>query len=211
MKAKEMMDKEFMYMSKNDEIDHVSIKMENSRKLTSPVVDDKMKLIGWVTSLDITKGLRENKKFISEIMHPKDKIKYVYENDPASLAVIETPKHKLISIPVLDDNDVVTGVIGSFDIVDTLSSLYEVKISKLYEALEKELKGVSWQELIEASALINRRTTGKRIKIEDYEINIKNYTFGEAIWETGGLERFFTGLVSVGEIVIARKVGKSKK
>ncbi|MDR0900071.1 MAG: CBS domain-containing protein [Methanobrevibacter sp.] len=211
MKAKEMMDKDFIYVSPEDTIADVSIKMEDSRRFTSPVVDNEMKLLGWVTSLDITKGLREKKNKISEIMRPKDEIRYLHENDPSRLAVIETSNSKLISIPVLDSNEAVIGVIRSFDIVDTLSSLYEVKVSKLYEAMEKQLKGVTWEELMEASAIISQRTTGKRIKAEDYERNIKNSTFGEAIWATGGLERFFAGLIAVGELVIARKVGRARK
>jgi Mg/Co/Ni transporter MgtE len=211
MKAKEMIDKKFIYVSKDDKIDDVSKIMENSWKLTSPVVDEDLKLIGWITSLDIIKGLREDKKTISEIMHPKEDVKYLHENDPARLAVIETSKYKLINMPVLDDNGVVIGVIDFFNIIDTLSSLYEVKVSKLYKTMENELKGVDWQELLEASALINKRCTGKRIKLEDYERNINNSTVGEVIWATGGLEKFFAGLISVGELVIARKVGKSKK
>ncbi|MDR2967473.1 MAG: CBS domain-containing protein [Methanobacteriaceae archaeon] len=211
MKTKEMIDKDFIYVSKDDKIDDVSIIMENSKKLAIPVVNDDLKLVGWVTSLNITKGLREKKEFISEIMGQKEEVFYSHENDPARLAVIETSKHKLISVPVLDDDGVVIGVIRSFDIVDTLSSLYEVKVSKLYEAMENELKGVNWDELMEASALLSRRTTGKKIKPKDYEKNIRTSTFGEAIWATGGLEKFFAGLITVGELVIARKVGKSKK
>jgi hypothetical protein len=38
-----------------------------------------------------------------------------------------------------------------------------------------------------------------------------NATFGEDIWATGGLEKFFAGLISVGEMVIARRVGKARK
>ena len=49
------------------------------------------------------------------------------------------------------------------------------------------------------------------ISPEDYEANIMNATFGEAIWATGGLEKFFAGLISVGEMVIARKVGKARR
>lgn len=211
MKAKELMDKEFIYVSPDDKIDDVSLKLENSRRFTSPVVDNETKLLGWITSLDVMKGLRENKKNVSEIMRPKEEIKYIHENDPASYSVIETSNRKLISIPVLNDDEAVIGVIRSFDIVDTLSSLYEVKVSKLYEAMQEELKGVSWDELMEASAIINRRTTGKRITAAEYERNIKNSTFGEAIWATGGLERFFVGLIAVGELVIARKIGKARK
>jgi CBS domain-containing protein len=144
-------------------------------------------------------------------MHPKDEILYLHENDPSRLAVVETSNNKLISMPVLSDNGEVIGVIRSFDIVDTLSSLYDVKVYKLYEAMQEELKGVTWEELMEASAIISRRTTGKRIKPEDYERNIRNATFGEAIWATGGLEKFFVGLIAVGELVIARKVGKARK
>ncbi|KZX17079.1 CBS domain-containing protein [Methanobrevibacter filiformis] len=210
MKAKEMMDKDFVYVSADDTIEEVSIKMEASRKFTTPVIDSDKKLIGWITSFDITKGLRENKKFIHEVMSPKEDIKYMHENDPSRLAVLETSDSKLISIPVLDDNEVVIGVIRSFDIVNTLSSLYEVKVSKLYEAMEKQLKGVSWDELMEASAIISTRTTGQRIKPGEYERRIKDSTFGEAIWATGGLERFFVGLIAVGELVIARKVGKAR-
>ncbi len=62
MKAKEMMDKDFIYVSSEDTVENVSIKMEESRRFTSPVVSPDMKLIGWITSLDVTRGLREGKK-----------------------------------------------------------------------------------------------------------------------------------------------------
>jgi CBS domain-containing protein len=210
MKAKEMMDKDFIYVSPNDKIIDASIKMEKSRKFTTPVVDENKRLIGWITSFDIIKGLKDNKKHILDVMSPKEDIKYLHEDDPSRLAVLKTSDNRLISIPVIDDEDVVVGVIRSFDIVSTLSSLYEVKVSKLYEAMQKQLKGVSWDELMEASAIISTRTTGKRIKPKEYEKRIKNSTFGEAIWATGGLERFFVGLIAVGELVIARKVGKAR-
>ena len=77
--------------------------------------------------------------------------------------------------------------------------------------MEKELRGVSWEELMEASAKISTRTTGVKISPEQYEKNIEKATFGEAIWATGGLEKFFAGLISVGEIVIARKVGRARR
>lgn len=211
MNAKEIMDKDFIYVYPEDSITDVSIKMEESRRFTTPVVGPDMKLVGWVTSLDVTCGLREGIKNVSGIMHPKEKILSIHENDPSRLAVIETSNNKLISMPVINDNEEVTGVIRSFDIVDTLSSLYDVKLYKLYEAMQEELKGVAWEELMEASAIISRRTTGKRIEPEDYERNIRNATFGEAIWATGGLEKFFVGLIAVGELVIARKIGRARK
>ena len=54
MKAKEMMDKEFVFVSKNESIKDVSIKMEEYRRFTAPVLDENMKLEGWITSFNIT-------------------------------------------------------------------------------------------------------------------------------------------------------------
>ena len=209
MKAKQMMDKDFI--SKDDSIVDISIRMEEQKKFTVPILDDSMKLVGWITSLEVTKGLREGKKTISEIMHPVEDILTINENKPAKNAVILTANHKLVSIPVVDDDNKVIGVCRAFDIVDTLSDLYDIKVEKLYEAMEEELKGITWDELMEASAKVSTRTTGIPITAKEYENNIKNSTFGEAIWATGGLEKFFAGLISVGEIVIARKVGRAKR
>ena len=69
----------------------------------------------------------------------------------------------MFNIPVINDEDVVVGVVRAFDIVKTLSSLYEVKVYKIFEAMNEELKGVSWDELMEASAIVTRRRTGKRV------------------------------------------------
>jgi CBS domain-containing protein len=211
MKVKEIMDKEFIKVSPGDSIIDASLKMEENRKFTTPVVDSQGKLVGWITSLDVTRGLREGQKNVEDIMHSKDDIVHVHQDDPARLAVLNASQHKVVSIPVLDDEDVVMGVVRTFDIVKTLSQLYEVKVYKIFEAMTRELKGVTWEELMEASAIVTRRRTGKRVTPEDYERRIKNSTFGEAIWATGGLEKFFVGLIAIGELVIARKVAKARQ
>ena len=211
MKDKEIMDKEYIFVSPDQDIEEVSLMMEQKKKFTTPVVDKDKCLIGWITSLDVTRGFREGKKKVSDIMHSKDDIVHVHQDDPARLAVLETSKHKVVSIPVLEDNDAVVGVVRTFDIVETLSHLYEIKVYKIFEAMAKELKGVSWDELMEAAAIITRRRTGKRIKPKEYEKNIMESTFGEALWATGGLEKFFVGLIAIGELVIARKVARARK
>ena len=211
MKVKEIMDKEFVTVSMDQDLTEASIKMEEHKKFTTPVVDEKRRLIGWITSLDVTRGFREGLKSVQDIMHTTEDIVHVQENDPARLAVLETSKHKVVSIPVLNEEGVVVGVVRSFDIVKTLSKLYEIKVYKIFEAMNEELKGVSWDELMEASAIMTRRRTGKRIKPEEYEERIRNSTFGEAIWATGGLEKFFVGLIAIGELVIARKVARARK
>jgi len=211
MKVKEIMDKEFIDVSPDEDLVKVSIKMEKYRRFTSPVVDNKKRLLGWITTLDVLKGFRDNNKKVSDIMHPKEEAVIVHQNDPARLAVLEASRHKLVTIPVLDDQETVVGVIRTFNIVETLSHLYEIKVYKIFEAMAEELKGVSWEELMEAAAIITRRETGKRITPQEYEERIRNSTFGEAIWATGGLERFFVGLIAIGELVIARKVARARK
>ena len=189
----------------------LELQRENPDVLFTIVLDDDMKLVGWITSFNITKGLREGKKLISEVMDPVENILVIKEDEAAKNTVIEISKHKLISVPIINDDNQVTGVCRSVDVVDSMSSLYDIKVVKIYEAMEKELRGVTWDELMEASAKISTRTTGVKITAEEYEKNIQNSTFGEAIWATGGLEKFFAGLISVGEIVIARKVGRARR
>lgn len=211
MKVKEIMDEEFIHVSQDQSIEEASIIMENGKKFTTPVVDGDMHLVGWITSFNITKGLREGKKKIGEVMHSTDSIVHVHEKEPARLAVLEITHNKLVSVPVLNDNGVLVGVVRSVDIVETLSQLYEIKVYKIFKAMEQELKGVSWDELMEASAIVTRRRTGENVTAEEYEFRIKEATFGEAIWATGGLEKFFVGLIAIGQLVTAKKVARARK
>ena len=210
MRAKELMDKNFVYLNTNDSIVEVSKVMEEIRRFTCPVVNDNKQLIGWITSFDITRGLREGNEKISEIMSGYEEIGTVHENDPARKAVILTANNKFVTVPVVNDDKQIIGMVRACDIVELVSELYDIKVSKLYEAMQNQLKGVTWDELMDASALVSQKTTGVKISPKDYEANIMNSTFGEAIWSTGGLEKFFAGLISVGEIVIARRVGKAR-
>ena len=211
MRSKELMDKNFVYLNTNDSIVEVSKVMEEIRRFTCPVVNDNKQLIGWITSFDITRGLREGNEKISEIMSGYEEIGTVHENDPARKAVILTANNKFVTVPVVNDDKQIIGMVRACDIVELVSELYDIKVSKLYEAMQNQLKGVTWDELMDASALVSQKTTGVKISPKDYEANIMNSTFGEAIWSTGGLEKFFAGLISVGEIVIARRVGKARR
>lgn len=211
MRAKELMDKNFVYLNCNDTVIEVSKVMEEIRRFTCPVVNENKQLVGWVTSFDITRGLREGNEKISEIMSDYEEIATVHENDPARIAVILTANNKFVTVPVINDEKQVVGMVRACDIVELLSELYDIKVVNLYKAMQNQLKGVTWEELMSASAIVSKKTTGKKISPEEYEANIKNSTFGEAIWATGGLEKFFAGLISVGEMVIARRVGKARK
>ena len=211
MKAKELMDKDFVYLNAEDTVAEASIAMEDVRRFTCPVVNENKQLIGWVTAFDITKGLREGADKISEVMSSCKEVSTVHEDDPARKAVILTANNKFVTVPVVNDDNQVIGMVRACDIVELLSNLYDIKVESLYKAMQNQLKGVTWEELMSASALVSTKTTGKKIKPEEYEANIMNSTFGEAIWATGGLEKFFAGLISVGEMVVARRVGRAKK
>ena len=211
MKAKELMDKSFVYLNCDDSVADASKAMEEVRRFTCPVVNENKQLVGWITSFDITKGLRDGNDKISEVMSSAEEVSTVHENDPARKAVILTANNKFVTVPVVNDDNQVIGMVRACDIVELLSELYDIKVGKLYKAMQNQLKGVTWEELMAASALVSKKTTGKKISAEEYEANIMNSTFGEAIWATGGLEKFFAGLISVGELVIARRVGKAKR
>ena len=181
MKAKELMDKNFVYLNCDDTVVEVSKVMEEIRRFTCPVVNGNKQLVGWITSFDITKGLREGNDKISEIMSGYEEIATVHENDPARKAVVLTANNKFVTVPVVNDDNQVIGMIRACDIVELLSELYDIKVSKLYEAMQNQLKGVTWEELMSASALVSKKTTGVKITPEEYEENIMNSTFGEAI------------------------------
>ena len=211
MRAKELMDKNFVYLNCEDSVVDVSKVMEEIRRFTCPVVNDDKQVVGWITSFDITKGLREGNEKISEIMSDFEDIATVHEDDPARKAVILTANNKYVTVPVVNDDNQVIGMVRACDIVELLSNLYDIKVEKLYKAMQNQLKVVTWEELMAASALVSTKTTGKKVSAEEYEANIVSSTFGEAIWATGGLEKFFAGLISVGEMVIARRVGKARR
>ena len=211
MRAKELMDKDFVYLNCDDSVVDASKAMEDVRRFTCPVVNDNKQLVGWITAFDITRGLREGSEKISDVMSSADEVATVHEDDPARKAVILTANNKYVTVPIVNDDNQVIGMVRACDIVELLSNLYDIKVEKLYKAMQNQLKGVTWEELMAASALVSTKTTGKKVSAEEYEANIVSSTFGEAIWATGGLEKFFAGLISVGEMVIALRVGKARR
>ena len=51
MKAKELMDKDFVYLNCDDSVIEASKAMEDVRRFTCPVVNDDKQLVGWILSL----------------------------------------------------------------------------------------------------------------------------------------------------------------
>lgn len=183
--------------------------MYKRKRFSTAVLDDEDRLIGWIMSLDLA-ILDDKTILIKDIMHPLDKIITLHENDPARDAVVKIVKHKVISIPVLNNERNVIGMVRNCDITKTLAKLYDIPLDSLFKTLQKEIKGITWEELMDASTIITKQTTNEEITAEEYEKKLKNTTFGQAIWACGGLEKFFAGLIKIGEVAIARKIARRK-
>ncbi|HIP15842.1 MAG TPA: CBS domain-containing protein [Methanothermococcus okinawensis] len=207
MKVRELMDINFLRLYKDYSVEEAIQLMHRKKRFSAPVLDEEDRLAGLVLSVDL--AVVEDRSIpISEVMYPSEKVITVREKDPARDAVIKFVKYKVVSIPVLNEEDKIVGVVRSCDIIKTLAKLYDIPVYKLFKILERELKGVTWEELMEASAIVTKNTTGEDITPEEYEKRIRNTTFGQALWACGGLEKFFAGLIKIGEVVIARKVAK---
>ncbi|GBF36457.1 CBS domain-containing protein [Methanofervidicoccus abyssi] len=207
MKVRELMDINFLRLYKDYSVEEAIQLMHRKKRFSAPVLDEEDRLAGLVLSVDL--AVVEDRSIpISEVMYPSEKVITVREKDPARDAVIKFVKYKVVSIPVLNEEDKIVGVVRSCDIIKTLAKLYDIPVYKLFKILERELKGVTWEELMEASAIVTKNTTGEDITPEEYEKRIRNTTFGQALWACGGLEKFFAGLIKIGEVVIARKVAR---
>lgn len=79
-----------------------------------PIVDDKGKLLGIVTSWDLAVALGTGKEKLNEIMTRK--VVTVHENEPVDVAARELEQHNISGLPVINAGGVVRGIITSEDI-----------------------------------------------------------------------------------------------
>ncbi|WP_421077918.1 CBS domain-containing protein [Methanothermococcus sp. Ax23] len=207
MKVKELMDTKFLRIYPDYTAKKTIELMYRKKRYSTAVLDNKDKLIGWVMSIDLAL-IDDKTKKIEEIMHPLEDVITLHENDPARDAVVKIVEYKVMSIPVLNNEGKVVGMVRNCDITKTLAKLYDIPVYNLFKTFEKELKGITWDELMEAAAVVTKHTTGEDISAKEYEKRIENTTFGQALWACGGLEKFFAGLIKIGEIAIARRVAK---
>ncbi|MCS3900920.1 HPP family protein [Methanococcus voltae] len=205
MKVKALMDTKFIKVYPEDTVEVVSKIMHNRKKFSTPIIDRSDKLVGWVNSIDLL-IVDDKKTLIKDVMHNLDTIIVLNKEEPAKNAVLKIVKHKVVSIPVLTDDGTLVGLVRNCDITKTLAKMYDIPVYKIFKSLNSELKGISWDELMDSAAIVTKQITGENITGKEYESRIKKSTFGQAIWSCGGLERFFTGLIKIGEIAVARKV-----
>ena len=210
MKVKDLMDKNFVKLYIDDKVEDAINLFKKKKRFTAPVLDKEDKLAGWVTTLELL-GITDFDKPITEVMRDKSEVIVVYEDEEAREVVLKFVKYKIVAIPVLNKEGRVVGMVRHCDIVRTLAKLYEVPVYKIYKSLQKYLGDITWEELMEAAAIVTKKMTGGEITPKEYEERIKKTTFGKAIWSCGGLEKFFIGLIEIGKVALARKVAKRRK
>ncbi len=204
------MDRNFIKIYKDYSVKKTIELFKKKKRFAAPILDDNDKLYGWITTLELL-GVKDLDDNICKYMRNKEEVIVVYEDDEAREVVLKFVKYKVVSIPVLNREERVVGMVRHCDIVRTLAQLYEIPVYKIFKSLQKYLGDITWEELMEASAIVTKKMTGEEITPEEYEKRIKNTTFGKAIWSCGGLEKFFIGLIEIGRVALARKVAKRRK
>ncbi len=91
--------------------------MLHERVTHLPVISETNQLRGIVTAWDISKSVARNYTHLDDIM-TKDVI-VVGPNDPIELAASKMKKYNISSLPVVDDNGLVIGIITT-DHISTL-------------------------------------------------------------------------------------------
>ncbi|ACV25041.1 CBS domain-containing protein [Methanocaldococcus fervens] len=212
MKVRDLMDKNFAKIYLDETVEDAINLLKKKKRYSAPIVDKEDKLVGWITALELL-GISEKdfKKPITEFMRPVDEVITVYEDDEARDVVLKFVKYKVVSIPVLTRDGRVIGMVRNCDVVKTLAKLYEIPVYKIFKELQSHIGDITWEELMEAAAVVTKRMTGEDITPKEYEDRIKKTTFGKAIWACGGLENFFAGLIEIGMVALARKLAKRRK
>ena len=84
-----------------------------------PVIDNERHLIGVLTTGDLNRLVQKTENFfhisVSEVMNPNPK--YIRKDDLAIIAYNEMEKHRIIAMPVLDNQDELVGVIHLHDLM----------------------------------------------------------------------------------------------
>ena len=126
MKVKDIMNKDFTKISPNDLGGEVVNFLYRERKHYAPVVDNRGKLIGWITVLDLLAGCKHSK--VEDLMLFIDEIKILKEDDEITDELIEEMiKNEDIAYPVVNEEYEIVGTLSVFDL---LKHYYKVSTLK---------------------------------------------------------------------------------
>ncbi len=107
--VKDVMSTEFAWIKEKSSIENAAETMFKKNVTHLPVISNENLLIGMVTAWDISKSVAKNFTELDEIM-TKDVI-VIRPEDPIELAAKRMKKYSISSLPVVDENDQVIGIV----------------------------------------------------------------------------------------------------
>src|SRR3989338_2569359 len=137
MRAKDVMNTEIFVLHETDDILQASNFMKKERIRNLPVVDGRNKLIGLVTLREIVDALANGKKNITigDIMIRE--VKAIGPDTPLKGAIEVMIINKFGSMPVVDSNRKLLGMISELDLLKKLYSMSDMP-DDFYRAEEKK-------------------------------------------------------------------------
>jgi homoserine O-acetyltransferase len=107
--VKDVMSRDFAKIKEKSSIENAAETMLHEEITHLPVITDKKKLLGIVTAWDISKSVARNYTELDEIMTKK--VIVVSPEDPIELAARKMKKYNISSLPVVDENQKVVGIV----------------------------------------------------------------------------------------------------
>ena len=120
MRVSDFMEKEnqLPFCYKEDPMRAAVLEMANKRGIC-PVIDKEKYLVGVLTTGDLNRLLQRTENFfhipVVEVMNPHPK--YINKDDLATIAYNEMEKHRIIALPVVDENKKLIGVVHLHDLM----------------------------------------------------------------------------------------------
>ncbi len=115
--VKDVMTREFAKITEKSTIEYAAELMLHEKVTHLPVVSDNNTLLGIVTAWDISKSVAKNYKELDEIMTKE--VIVASPEDPIELAARKMKKFTISSLPVVDENEMVIGIVTT-DHISTL-------------------------------------------------------------------------------------------
>ncbi|MFZ0442577.1 MAG: CBS domain-containing protein, partial [Methanobacterium sp.] len=115
--VKDVMSREFAKIKEKTSIENAAETMLHEKVTHLPVISNEDRLLGIVTAWDISKSVARNYTELDEIMTKE--VIIVRPEDPIELAARKMKKYNISSLPVVDENEMVIGIVTT-DHISTL-------------------------------------------------------------------------------------------
>ena len=137
MRVKDVMNAEIFILHEEDDIFQASNFMKKERIRNLPVVDERNRLVGLITLREIVDAITEGskKKLVGDIMIREAKA--IGPDTPLKGAIEVMIINKFGSMPIVDSNRKLLGMISELDLLKKLYSMSDMP-SDFYRADEKK-------------------------------------------------------------------------